>query len=235
MVQYAEECRTLGIPFIWDPGQQCARMNGDELRAGLDGSAIVICNDYEFELIRQKTGLDEDGVFARTRRAHRDPRRAGIHGRATARATVAVPAVPPHEDRRPDRRRRCVPRRAAERARDRRGPRSVLPARQHGGDLRAGAPWRSEPLLHLGRVRRRATARTSAQSDPRDFALGPPYTLSPPLRRLAPSRGSLARSHARMHSCARTCSRHGVAPVSRQNRRAQQGTPLAVGLGGGSS
>ena len=31
MVQYAEECRTLGIPFIFDPGQQCARMSGDEL------------------------------------------------------------------------------------------------------------------------------------------------------------------------------------------------------------
>ena len=28
MVQYAEECRTLGILFIWDPGQQCARMSG---------------------------------------------------------------------------------------------------------------------------------------------------------------------------------------------------------------
>src|SRR6478735_1850311 len=45
MIQYAEECRTLGIPFIWDPGQQCARMDGDALRAGLIGSAIVICND----------------------------------------------------------------------------------------------------------------------------------------------------------------------------------------------
>src|SRR6185295_2276975 len=31
MVQYAEECRTLNIPFIFDPGQQCARMSGDEL------------------------------------------------------------------------------------------------------------------------------------------------------------------------------------------------------------
>src|SRR5215471_367877 len=37
MVQYAEECRTLGIPFIWDPGQQCARMAGSELRDGLTG------------------------------------------------------------------------------------------------------------------------------------------------------------------------------------------------------
>ena len=60
MVQYAEECRTLGIPYIFDPGQQCARMSGDELRDGLAGARMVICNDYEFELIRQKTGLGED-------------------------------------------------------------------------------------------------------------------------------------------------------------------------------
>ncbi|MGE0394054.1 MAG: carbohydrate kinase family protein [Vicinamibacterales bacterium] len=65
MVQYAEECRTLGIPFIFDPGQQCARMSGDELQAGIDGARVVICNDYEFELIRQKTGLDEAAVLAR--------------------------------------------------------------------------------------------------------------------------------------------------------------------------
>jgi adenosine kinase len=67
MVQYAEECRALGIPFIWDPGQQCARMSGDELLDGLLGAALVICNDYEFELIRQKTGLDEAAVLARAR------------------------------------------------------------------------------------------------------------------------------------------------------------------------
>jgi len=59
MVQYAEECRTLGIPFIFDPGQQCARMSGDELRDGVTGATIVIVNDYELELLRQKTGLGE--------------------------------------------------------------------------------------------------------------------------------------------------------------------------------
>ena len=49
---------TLGIPFIFDPGQQCARMSGDELRDGVTGATIVIVNDYEFELLRQKTGLE---------------------------------------------------------------------------------------------------------------------------------------------------------------------------------
>ncbi len=63
MVQYAEECRTLGIPFIFDPGQQCARMSGDELRDGVTGATIVIVNDYELELLRQKTGLDEQAIL----------------------------------------------------------------------------------------------------------------------------------------------------------------------------
>lgn len=63
MVQYAEECRTLGIPYIYDPGQQCARSSGDELLAGLVGARILICNDYELALIRQKTGLDEAAIL----------------------------------------------------------------------------------------------------------------------------------------------------------------------------
>src|SRR5258706_4438074 len=67
MIQYAEECRTLSIPFIFDPSQQCARMSGDELRDGISGARLLICNDYEFELIRQKTGMDEDGALGQAR------------------------------------------------------------------------------------------------------------------------------------------------------------------------
>ena len=63
MVSYAEECRTLKIPYIYDPGQQCARMSGDELKDGVVGAYIVICNDYEFELLRQKTGMGEKEVL----------------------------------------------------------------------------------------------------------------------------------------------------------------------------
>jgi adenosine kinase len=95
MVQYAEECRTLGIPYIWDPGQQCARMSGDELREGLAGSAIVICNDYEFELIRQKTGLDEAAVVASTGALIITRGENGSTVRQGARE-ITVPAVPPH-------------------------------------------------------------------------------------------------------------------------------------------
>lgn len=63
MTQHAEECRALGIRFIFDPGQQCARMSGPELADGIAGAYIVICNDYELELIREKTGLGEKEIL----------------------------------------------------------------------------------------------------------------------------------------------------------------------------
>lgn len=66
MVQYAEECRALGLRYIFDPGQQCARMDGPELAAGLVGANIVICNDYEYELLREKTTLDIDAMLEKS-------------------------------------------------------------------------------------------------------------------------------------------------------------------------
>jgi adenosine kinase len=96
MVQYAEECRTLGLPFIWDPGQQCARMDGADLGAGLSGSEIVICNDYEFELIRQKTGIGEAEILSHTGALVITRGEAGC-SIYTATGRVDAPAVPPHK------------------------------------------------------------------------------------------------------------------------------------------
>jgi adenosine kinase len=67
MVQYAEECRALRIPYIFDPGQQVARMSGDELKDGAVGATIVICNDYEYEILKQKTGLDESAILEQSK------------------------------------------------------------------------------------------------------------------------------------------------------------------------
>jgi adenosine kinase len=94
MVQYAEECRTLGIPFIFDPGQQCARMEGSELREGITGATIVIVNDYELELLRQKTGMSEADILlvAKTLIVTRGENGSSI---ITGAGQVDVPAVAP--------------------------------------------------------------------------------------------------------------------------------------------
>jgi adenosine kinase len=95
MVQYAEECRTLKIPYIFDPGQQCARMSGDELKDGLVGARLVVCNDYEFELIRQKTGMSEVDVLrgAEVLVVTRGEEGCWIYNSGNR---VDVKAVPPH-------------------------------------------------------------------------------------------------------------------------------------------
>jgi adenosine kinase len=95
MVQYADECRTLGIKYIFDPGQQCTSMTGEELKEGLVGSAITICNDYEFELIKQKTALSEADILQRTAAliVTRGEKGSSI---ISDRGRVDVPAVTPH-------------------------------------------------------------------------------------------------------------------------------------------
>jgi adenosine kinase len=95
MLQYAEECRALSIPYIWDPSQQCARMSGDELRDGVSGAKLLVCNDYEFELIKQKTGLDQKAILdcVEVLVITRGELGCSI---LTGEDSVDVPAVPPH-------------------------------------------------------------------------------------------------------------------------------------------
>jgi adenosine kinase len=95
MVQYAEECRTIGIPFIFDPGQQCARMSGDDLRDGITGATMVIANDYELELLRQKTGLGEPDILKLAEALIITKGEAGSTVMTRDRV-VDVAAVPPH-------------------------------------------------------------------------------------------------------------------------------------------
>ena len=94
MVQYAEECRTLHLRHIFDPGQQCARMSGDQLCAGAVGATYVIVNDYELELLRQKTGLNESDIVAASEALIVT---RGEHGSSviTRAGLVDVPAVEP--------------------------------------------------------------------------------------------------------------------------------------------
>jgi adenosine kinase len=59
MGKFAAECLSLGIPYLYDPGQQVARLDGADLARGLDGARFLFVNDYEFGLVCQKTGWDQ--------------------------------------------------------------------------------------------------------------------------------------------------------------------------------
>ena len=65
MRQYAQECRKLNIPFIYDPSQQAARISGEELAEGLEGCKMLTVNEYEYSLIQEKTGYSEADIFDR--------------------------------------------------------------------------------------------------------------------------------------------------------------------------
>jgi adenosine kinase len=65
MERYVRECREAGIPFLYDPSQQVARLSGQDLRDGMEGAAVLICNDYEYGVIRQKTGLADEEILQR--------------------------------------------------------------------------------------------------------------------------------------------------------------------------
>jgi adenosine kinase len=59
MVKYVQECHDLHIPYIYDPSQQIPRLEPDDLIKGTESAKVLIVNDYEFEMIKNKTSLDE--------------------------------------------------------------------------------------------------------------------------------------------------------------------------------
>lgn len=63
MFLHTEECRNLGLAFAADPSQQLARLSGDEIRKLIDGATYLFTNDYEWDLLLQKSGWSEAEVM----------------------------------------------------------------------------------------------------------------------------------------------------------------------------
>lgn len=56
MFQHARECKEAGIPFLFDPGQGLPMFNGEELMHFIEMADYLAVNDYEAQLIQEKTG-----------------------------------------------------------------------------------------------------------------------------------------------------------------------------------
>lgn len=54
MVKFFTQCQERNIPYLFDPGMQLPRLTDDQLINGIKGAEILIGNDYEIELIRQR-------------------------------------------------------------------------------------------------------------------------------------------------------------------------------------
>jgi adenosine kinase len=63
MFLHTEECRALGLAFAADPSQQLARLSGEEIRKLIDGATYLFTNDYEWDLLLQKSGWSEAEVM----------------------------------------------------------------------------------------------------------------------------------------------------------------------------
>jgi adenosine kinase len=60
MALHIEQAQTLGARLVFVPAQQIPALPDDALRAGLGQAWLVAGNDYELEMIRERTGLSVD-------------------------------------------------------------------------------------------------------------------------------------------------------------------------------
>jgi adenosine kinase len=66
MMDYSAKCKARGIDYIFDPGQSLPMWDSRDLIRCIEGSMIMISNDYELELVMAGTGLDRKKLLQRT-------------------------------------------------------------------------------------------------------------------------------------------------------------------------
>ena len=65
MLQHAQQFRDAHIPFIFDPGQGLPMFNGDELLQFVELADYVTVNDYEAEMLQERTKLSLEQLAAK--------------------------------------------------------------------------------------------------------------------------------------------------------------------------
>ena len=63
MLSYPGICKVKGIDYIFDPGQSLPMLEATNLTKAIEGCRILIANDYELELIINKTGLKKAALL----------------------------------------------------------------------------------------------------------------------------------------------------------------------------
>ena len=98
MLNFADSCRTLQLPFIFDFGSQASGLTGEQLRSGVRGAEAVVCNEYELSVFQSKTGWDLDELLSHVPLAAVTRGELGSMLYPRGQDPVAVPACPLHQD-----------------------------------------------------------------------------------------------------------------------------------------
>ena len=67
MFKHAQECFDAGIAFLFDPGQGLPMFNGEELLSFIEMADFLAVNDYEAQMLQDKTGLDLETLAAKVK------------------------------------------------------------------------------------------------------------------------------------------------------------------------
>jgi adenosine kinase len=66
MIRYVQECKALGIRYLYDPSQQIPRLSAENLREGVEGALALFVNDYEFCMIQKQTAMADADILSAT-------------------------------------------------------------------------------------------------------------------------------------------------------------------------
>lgn len=67
MLQHAREFHEAGVPFVFDPGQGLPMYNGEELLDFIDKADYIAVNDYEGQLLQDRTGCSLESLADRAK------------------------------------------------------------------------------------------------------------------------------------------------------------------------
>jgi adenosine kinase len=67
MIEHAAQFQAAGIPFIFDPGQGMPMFDGSELKRFIEQAEWVSVNDYEWQMMQQKTGMSQNEVAGKVK------------------------------------------------------------------------------------------------------------------------------------------------------------------------
>ena len=63
MLEAAQWCGKAGLALLFDPAQQIIALSPDELHSAIAVSKGVICNEYEWSVLSQRTGMQAEDIL----------------------------------------------------------------------------------------------------------------------------------------------------------------------------